>query len=381
MKSYKQIMGCLFLLMLLTGCQAGKSSYEKGMEQYHSYQYSEALRLLKQAVNQNDSVPDYYVGLGMAQIHMGETDEALESFQRALELDEKNRQAMRGLGIAYYSIGEYELAVNNFELALKETDSLLTNLDIDILRYLADSQMLAGMYEAAYQSYEQLIQLDVDIVQNLLYQMENRFLIGEIEQGLDNLAAAIQLDPHNYNIYIEAYRILDECNYPSQGERVLQQALTLDVNSEEDYLGRGNIYYLLGDLEHAMEDFNTSYEMGNNDAGMYMIRCYVELNQYEEAESMWETYKQSEENHNAKVYYQMSLVKMKMGEYEDAKQLIAQALSLDDGTWTQNLKWNEAILYEYMHDYTTAYEKLNAYGQIYGYSADVQKEMDFVKTR
>ncbi|MGN0297940.1 MAG: tetratricopeptide repeat protein [Lachnospiraceae bacterium] len=375
-----QLLSSFVLMCLLASCQAGSKSYQKGLEAYESYDYSEALRLMKQAISQDDSVADYYVGLGMAQIHMNEMENSIESFEYALELEENNQQAMRGMGIAYMSMGDYEQAVESFQKALDMTaSSVLTDLELDILKYLADSQMKAGRYEDAYQSYESLIKLDIDVVQNTLYQAEAYMGMGDKTKALEKVESVLKMDWKNYDIYIEAYRILEDYNF--DGEMVLKQALELEVSSAEDYLNRGNIYYLLGEFDLAISDFSMAYEAGEREAGVYIIRCYAEQGQWDEANELWNSYKLESENNNAKVYYQMSLVKMKMEEYEEAKQLISQALILDDGTWTKMLKWNEAVLYEYMQDYQTAYEKFNAYGSIYGYSEEVQREMTYVKTR
>lgn len=374
-------LSCFLLAMLLVGCQAGKNSYQQGVEAYRSKEYSEALRLFEQAVNQNDSNAEYYVALGMAQIHMNQSESALESFQLALHLEEGNRQAMRGMGLAYMSLGEYEKAVSAFESALQSLKDLVQDFDVDILYYLAESQMRAGQYEEAYQSYGKLISLEVDVTRCFLYQMEVCFAMNEVEQGLDCLASALKQDAHDYDIYMEANQILQECGYEQQGTLVLEKALELTVSSAQDYLGRGNIYYELGKIDLAQSDFEQSYEMGWNEAGIALIRCYVEQGEYDKADSLWDKYQYDESNHTAEVYYKMSTVKIIMGEYEAAMQLISQAYTLDDGTWTQSLKWNEAVLYEYEKDYKTAYEKLSEYGQLYGYTDEVQKEINYVKTR
>lgn len=377
----KYVLYFLLLALLLTGCQAGRKSYEQGAEAYQSKQYSEALRLFEQAVNQNDSEAEYYIGLGMAQIHMNQSEAALASFQSALSLEGKNRQAMRGMGFAYAALGEYEQAVSAFEEALSMSQGLVKDLDVDILYYLAENQMKAQQYEAAYASYGKLISLEVDVTSCLLYQMEACFAMNNIDQGLECFADALKQDTHDYTIYIEAYHILTERNYEEQGKIILEKALGLSVSSVQDYLGRGKVYYELEQFEAAQSDFEQAYAMGSNEAGISLIRCYVEQGDYDKADALWESYQHDESNHTAEVYYRMSTVKMMMGEYDAAMQLITQAYTLDDGTWTQKLKWNEAVLYEYEKDYKTAYEKLDEYGQLYGYTDEVRKEMNYVKTR
>ena len=72
---------------------------------------------------------------------------------------------------------------------------------------------------------------------------------------------------------------------------------------------------------------------------------------------------------------------MKRGAYEEALKAFQMGLQCEDTSMKQSLRFNEAVAYEYVADFETARELLEAYLKDYPNDTEAQRELQFLKTR
>jgi hypothetical protein len=81
------------------------------------------------------------------------------------------------------------------------------------------------------------------------------------------------------------------------------------------------------------------------------------------------------------IYNCLMLMAMNAGDYEEALKTAAKGLILTDGLAMQELKFNEAVCYEYLGDFSKPLELFRAYAAEYGTDEQVVHEIAFLETR
>lgn len=366
---------------LVSCASAADKSNKSGIEQYNNNNFDEAMKFFNQAISQDNSKKEYYNNQGMTYIRLGKYDNALASFDTALSKDVSDMLAYRGKGITYLNNKEYDKAIEAFNLAISYTGSMVDDLDYDLMKYRAEAEVGKGDYSAAVQTYTSLIQLNVDPVINSIRRGSVFMKAGQLEDAQKDFNAAIKADSKNYSLYVNIYQTLVAYGHQNEAEAFLQAALEITANGNSDKLMRGKIFYLLSQNESAEGEFQAAANNGSEEGILYLARLYEDEERFDEAIALYEQYMAKNEKQSAKVYNQLAICKIKQEDYDSALQMIKQGISLDDGSMIRDLKWNEALVYEYKGDYKTAYDKLKEFGDTYSYDETLMKEMAFLKTR
>ncbi len=374
----------LLLTATLAGCNMGaSSSNQKGEKAFQKEQYSEAIEYFNQAISQDNTKEEYFINQGMTYIKLGQLEKAVESFQVALEKDGANMLALRGLGIAYLKMGQYEDAIAAFDNAIANTGTRVDELDYDILQYKGEAQYGMSDYDGAIITYGKLIDLGIDTIENyirrgILYGYQKQY-----DSAISDFESAINEDKSNHETYIQVYNELTKLGKEDIANEYLKKALNIEGNSDNDHLMRGKIYYMLNDMENAKTEIQSASNSGNKEAKYYLARIYEEMEDYNSAMSLYQEELANGTDEPAIIYNQIAICKMKQEDYSGALSMIEQGLKEASITLeqTKKLKWNEAMVYEQMGDYQTAYNKIKEYGDTYSYTEEVEKELAFLKTR
>jgi tetratricopeptide (TPR) repeat protein len=81
------------------------------------------------------------------------------------------------------------------------------------------------------------------------------------------------------------------------------------------------------------------------------------------------------------VYNMLGMCKMDTGNYQEALNSFSAGIALNEGDSIQELLFNEVVAYEYLNDFTTAAQKMQAYLTAYPNDSTAKRENDFLKTR
>lgn len=367
---------------------SGSRHDNKGMNAYESGDYDTAVNEFKEAISYDGNNADYYIHLGMAYEEQKSYDEALGYFNQAegcAENDDQKALLNRGRGIACLYQGDYQNAIKWFGDALN-ISSQSNDIRIDTLYYKAEAEQKSGDYQAAVQSYGQIIDLKDDAGTRMLRGMAYMQL-QDYASAEKDLYAAIKQSRKSYAVYRTLYSALEAQGKDDEAKQVLNDALQLSGSSGEDYYNRGMIYVDLQDYTNATDMLNKSYDKGYKAALLGLGEVSYTQQDYDTALTYYEKYFDEVDISSvdvslaAKAYNQYAAVLLAKGEYEKAAQACESGLTYNDRESDAALSFNLIVSYEHLERWEDAYNTAKAYVSKYPEDTKGQKEYQFLESR
>lgn len=236
---------------------------------------------------------------------------------------------LREQAIGFMQQGDFSAAVARFDEALSYHDGKYGKLEIDILRYRAEAEILAGDYANAANTYAQLRREDGERPEYI-----NLEIICMVRSG-QSPAKALELYRHS---------------------------------CEVDPSGVGNIeaLYALGTaLSHTgkKEDLDIAVELYQSALG-------------------------DESTASGELYNRVGSLAFGQGDVDGAVDWFNKGIdfvqnhpdNMEEDVLA-SLKYNIAVCYEYKHDYSTARKLFDEFAQQYGMDESIQHELDFLDSR
>ena len=367
---------------------SGSRHDNKGMNAYESGDYDTAVNEFKEAISYDGSNADYYIHLGMAYVEQKSYDEALGYFNQAegcAENDDQKALLNRGRGIACLYQGDYQTAIKWFGDALN-ISSQSNDIRIDTLYYKAEVEQKSGDYQAAVQSYGQIIDLKDDAGTRMLRGMAYMQL-QDYASAEKDLYAAIKQSRKSYAVYRTLYSALEAQGKDDEAKQVLNDALQLSGSSSEDYYNRGMIYVDLQDYTNAADMLNKSYDKGYKAALLGLGELSYTQQDYDTALTYYGKYfdevdiSSVDASLAAKAYNQYAAVLLAKGEYEKAAQACESGLTYNDRESDAALSFNLIVSYEHLEQWEDAYNTAKTYVSKYPEDTKGQKEYQFLESR
>ena len=367
---------------------SGSRHDNKGMNAYESGDYDTAVNEFKEAISYDGSNADYYIHLGMAYVEQKSYDEALGYFNQAegcAENDAQKALLNRGRGIACLYQGDYQTAIKWFGDALN-ISSQSNDIRIDTLYYKAEVEQKSGDYQAAVQSYGQIIDLKDDAGTRMLRGMAYMQL-QDYASAEKDLYAAIKQSRKSYAVYRTLYSALEAQGKDDEAKQVLNDALQLSGSSSEDYYNRGMIYVDLQDYTNAADMLNKSYDKGYKAALLGLGELSYTQQDYDTALTYYGKYfdevdiSSVDASLAAKAYNQYAAVLLAKGEYEKAAQACESGLTYNDRESDAALSFNLIVSYEHLEQWEDAYNTAKTYVSKYPEDTKGQKEYQFLESR
>ena len=296
----------------------------------------------------------------------------------ALEANRSNRQEIARLkGICYMGLGQYESAVEELESALAYNEGFLHDVDYDINQYLAVAYFNLGRYEEAEHVYSAMADLKPKNAEVHFSHGIVLLELGNYEESKAAFDKAVELEPTNYDRIIDIYKAFYQYGYPGLGMEYVEAAMN-SQNSMNDY-DKGRMLYHIGKYNEAVLALEKINRESYEDAALYLGMSYEAMGDYNYAASVYNS--GIENSTNPALYNQLGLCQMKRGAYEEALKAFQMGLQCEDTSMKQSLRFNEAVAYEYVADFETARELLEAYLKDYPNDTEAQRELQFLKTR
>ena len=367
---------------------SGSRHDNKGMNAYESGDYDTAVNEFKEAISYDGSNADYYIHLGMAYVEQKSYDEALGYYNQAegcAENDDQKALLNRGRGIACLYQGDYQTAIKWFVDALN-ISSQSNDIRIDTLYYKAEAEQKSGDYQAAVQSYGQIIDLKDDAGTRMLRGMAYMQL-QDYASAEKDLYAAIKQSRKSYAVYRTLYSALEAQGKDDEAKQVLNDALQLSGSSGEDYYNRGMIYVDLQDYTNAADMLNKSYDKGYKAALLGLGELSYTQQDYDTALTYYGKYfdevdiSSVDASLAAKAYNQYAAVLLAKGEYEKAAQACESGLTYNDRESDAALSFNLIVSYEHLEQWEDAYNTAKTYVSKYPEDTKGQKEYQFLESR
>lgn len=231
---------------------------------------------------------------------------------------EKERQELRLLGISQLETGDYEGAVASFEEALKKTSSgVVGAFELDILKYRAEAEYGAGDYQAAAYTYEILLQVDEALPEYQTRACLLSAMAGQTDKAME--------------MYQKLYETQPDSPDTAQALLILGQMLTSQ-----------------GRIDEAMDLYQQAVNGGIK---------------------------------SGEIYNRMGLCQLEAGDYDEALRYLELGVQTGDGAAMEKLLRNQAAVCEKKLDFARALSILEQYAAAYGATPEIQKEIDFLRTR
>jgi tetratricopeptide (TPR) repeat protein len=366
----------LCLCCLLSGC--GKSSdTNAGLSAYSAGNYTEAVENFQAAIINNNTNSENYIYQGMAYIALEKYENAQKDFYLALNLDAEDKYAYRGLGIASMKQEQYEEAIEFFNKAIECAGHTIGETEYDVLRYRAQAERMVEQYEASAKTYDILLQVttpDVDLYYNqgVVYVLEQKTDLAK-----EDFDKAIALTPDDYQLYWNIYNCLMKSGEETLAKEYLQQTDSIQATGEKSSKYQGIVAYLLQNYTEAIEILTTLAEP-DVESDLFLALAYENIDENKEAQKVYQNLIETNSN-NPYVYNQTALYYLRQNSMSKALKYLKKGIKIEGNSEdSQDLVFNQIIVYERMGNYEKALEALQTYETTYGESERLIKEKEFL---
>lgn len=307
-------------------------------------------------------------------------DDAAKDFQKVIDEGYYIPESYRGLGLAQMCEQDYPDASISFEKSLLNVEGQSRSFQRDVNLYLAHCREMQGETDKALDIYNDLINQSADA--------EVLFLRGRLLLKTDQDSAAeadfdraVQLSS-DYVLYINIYEVYADEDKGADGSRYLEEALKTANATADDYYHRGLIHYYLQDYDDAKDALTKALKADSEDtASLYLLgKVYLATGDTADARAVYKDYVSDKEN-GAGAYNGLALCDIADGNYDSALQNIKDGLTFNDSSVNQALLYNEIVVYEKQHDWSTATTLAASYIAEYPSDEAGLKEYEFLSSR
>jgi tetratricopeptide (TPR) repeat protein len=317
---------------------------------------------------------------GVKELKAGDYEAAGTSFSRTVEAGEFLAEAYRGEGLSYMCQSDYADACIAFEKSLLNIENQSADFTKDVNLYLAYCRTRHSETDKAMEIYNSLLKKETD--------PEVLFLRGRLfMQTGDETSAKTDFDKAaslstDYNLFINIYEIYDSCGKDADGADYLEQALNLANQSASDYYNKGLVNYYLENYSEAKDNLIKAIQENGKDSGAILLlgKVYLSMDDTADARAMFKEHI-SDKDSAAAAYNGLALCDMADGSYDSALSNVQSGLALDDESANQSLRFNEIVIYEHQHDWSTAKTKAAAYVGYYPTDEMGLRENEFLSSR
>jgi tetratricopeptide (TPR) repeat protein len=193
-----------------------------------------------------------YYKKGVSDYESGQYAEAVESFKKAVQLDKQNHQAYYNLGMAYGSLGQYREAVESYERAIK------IKPDYAAAHYNS-GHALSNLkrFDDAVESFKQAIRLEPDNIE-AYFGLGYAYLdSGKDEKAVHTFEEAIRLWPENPNAYFNLGLVYFPEGPYAEAIDAFTHSIRRDPRYPQAYHNRAYAYLYMGRGESAATDAET----------------------------------------------------------------------------------------------------------------------------
>lgn len=317
---------------------------------------------------------------GMAALQSGDLNAAMSHFSASSQTGGEEAMGFRGMGLIHMKRQEYAEAIEAFQNSLDhvEYDSLNAAFTEDVKMYLANAYVKDGQPDKAITIYSQLLNSshasDAYLLRGKLYAAEKKF--GQAGQDFER---AIELDP-SFEVYLQIYDIYVNLNRQADGAAYLREARGRTTDSVEDSYQMGRICYLLGDYDTAKDQLSKAVGGKISGAAALLGRVYLDQGDIVSARGVFQNCIESGREISAG-YNGLALCAIESGEYEDALRYVHAGLQGADAAISEELLYNEIVVYERQYDFVTALSKMESFINTYPGNTAARREYTFLKSR
>jgi len=309
----------------------------------------------------------------------GNYEDAIDNYNKAIMEDEELQLSYRGAGISCFMIGDYVKAEDFFVRGLQESKGIVSDVELDMSYYLAETYMCMGQNEKALEVYTNIInfdkkQTDARIYRGTLYAKSN-----EIEKAKKDFDAAISENPDSISVFYHSYNALAGIDNEA-ADSYLKSGIECKDDSKEGMYIKGCLYKAANDFEAAKSSLNESKKAGVGKANYVLGEIAEAEGDLQTALSCYTDYMKVE-NPTVDEYAHIINCQIINGDYDGAMKNVEGAISNAGESEKKALRFEEIVVLEKTGNYDSAREKMNQYLADYPDDERAQRENVFLQTR
>jgi len=254
---------------------------------------STAATVLESAIAHSPDQPHLYLALANVQAGQGNHDAAIDHILQALKLGHRHASVYYNLGNAYSGTGNVEAAIENYIEAVAINpahENARSNLilafirrgdvdrtleyagdDVELVRRAAISLGRDGYMEESLRATDRALELDPQHAETYFNRGVALGELGRHEEALESYERAITLNPDDAKSHFNQAGTLQQLDRLEEALAAVSIAVEVEPIAD-NYFGRGMILMALGRPEEAFEDFNRTFELEPNHAGLRQLR-------------------------------------------------------------------------------------------------------------
>ena len=197
-----------------------------------------------------------------------ELEEVIRICQKCREIFPDDFEFNLYMGMAYYQKNEFQMAIDTYNAALLNIPPENTPVISDFYGQIGDTYFKMKKVEEAFGAYEEALKhndKNIGVLNNYAYYLS--LMKRDLSKAERMSAQTIKMEPNN-STYIDTYAwiFFMQKNYPL-AKIYIEQAISKDrTNSPELVDHYGDILYMTGDKEKALEQWKKAKELGKNSA-------------------------------------------------------------------------------------------------------------------
>lgn len=343
MKRKGLILGCLAMVLAVSGCGNRKEVFELA--------------------------EDY--------LEVGDYSEALNAYAKAIAGQEKLVDSFRGAGISCLKMGDYSAAISYFDNALAQ-EEIPDEKHRDIIQYKITAYYRNADYDDALRCCEELNEFPMD-KQSYYLRACVELAKNQYDAASADFQSAFQEDP-SLDFALDIYQVYMDRGMEADGNKYLEASLKTEADSAEDYYKKGQVYHYLKQYDDAIKCLSQAAKGGEYGALLEAAQIFMEQGNSEEARKMYENYASKVKN-KASSYNGLAMCDINEGNYTSALENLEKAAETADPEELPDILFNQMVVYERMRDYTSAQAKVQEYLNLCPYDEAAKKEAAFLASR
>jgi tetratricopeptide (TPR) repeat protein len=234
--------------------------------------------------------PEYLKRLGVVQMRQERAPEAVATFKRAAALSSKDAEITRYLMAASFLAGDWEIAKSTSEDLLKSTPD-----DAAALRALGASHLYGTKnYKQARDLLERLARLDSAVAVDRVLLAAAYMELEEYTRAIPVLSAVIRERPRlgiAHHVLAQTYE--RQSRY-EEAAKAYRTAAEINPDFHDATVGEGRCLYLLGRYRQAIAALSLIASWEDPDCLVYLGRCYLRLGNREAALKQYQRLKKKD---------------------------------------------------------------------------------------
>ncbi len=255
------------------------TAFDLGLAAYLQWDYAEAVRQFRKAVEKHPSDPTLHYNLGKAYDQLGRGKEAIDAYKQAIRIKPDFAWAHFSLGFAYGKLGRWQQSID----ACKQAIRIIPD-DAEAHYYLGFAYHELGRTQEAIDAIKQAIRIRPDLAEAHSVLGVAYGDLGRWQQSIHACKQAIRIMPDCPEAHYNLGRAYLNLGRTQEAIDAYKQAIRIKPDLAEAHLVLGVAYGELGRTQEAIDAYKQAIRINPDDADAHVGLgiAYGNLGRWEE---------------------------------------------------------------------------------------------------